>query len=150
MASYPSLAEKQHSTVDARFVFQKLPKYRKINSCLQKKTTGSHHAHQTSRHGRPQNFFQGRAKNFQGEGGKNLLFALKPTKRYYFSRAPLALPSGRPWLYRTILLPGGFAEVVDSKLSSSICQLDQRMLDDLELFPLKKPSKIFRIQCHIF
>jgi len=62
-------------------------------------------------HGRPQTFFQGRAKFSRG-GGKNILFALKTPKTYNFplkkskkhtilagqggQGPPLALPCGRP------------------------------------------------------
>jgi len=71
-------------------------------------------------HGRPQTFFQGRAKF--SRGGKNILFALKTPKNILFAskksqkhtilagqggsrapscpplRTPMALPCGRPWM----------------------------------------------------
>jgi len=64
-------------------------------------------------HGRHQTFFQRRAKFF--EWGQNILFALKTTKRYYFSQnnskntifwppmggqePPLAFPCGHPCMF---------------------------------------------------
>ncbi len=49
------------------------------------------------RHGRPQTFFQGRAKIFQG-GAKTYFLPIKQQKRYYFSQKSLKKCYFRPAL----------------------------------------------------
>ncbi len=85
-------------------------------------------------HGRPQTFFQGRAKIFQG--GQEPTFCLKTTKKNIFSkkvwkhtifgrpwpargaRAPLSLPCGRPWYHCQYILPCEAFTMIKPKIRS--------------------------------